>query len=110
MKSIEHDDTTQRPSYRRNEGLHFRIDKPSRRIVGLPFTLAVIEKNVTFITSYIVTPSRNFETITQPAEPWSIPGTDRPPSHPSEEAEWTQKVITGDSLANPVSARAAQTS
>ncbi|GIY86459.1 hypothetical protein CDAR_451961 [Caerostris darwini] len=111
-------------------------------------------KNVTFIPSFTATPSSNLETITQPAKPWSTPGTDRPPlpparkpsghkrnhyktqstliekrnfynflyrypffgfrnnhatrkspgqfrgqtapSHPSEEAEWTQKVITGD--------------
>ncbi|GIY39757.1 hypothetical protein CDAR_49811 [Caerostris darwini] len=93
MKSIEHDDTTQRPSYQRNEGLHFRIDKPSRRIVGLPFTLAaliinhfeintkpnLLLKNVPFITSCIVTPSSDIKQSRSPQKPWSIPGTARPP-------------------------------
>ncbi|GIY39756.1 hypothetical protein CDAR_49801 [Caerostris darwini] len=69
-------------------------------------------KNVTFITSFIVNPifgfRNNHATRKRPGQ-FRGPTT-HPPLTPAEEAEWTQKVITGDPLANPVSARAAQTS
>ncbi|GIX87406.1 hypothetical protein CEXT_404841 [Caerostris extrusa] len=54
-------------------------------------TNLLLLKNVTFIISSSLPSSLNFETITQPAKALVNSGDLQPPSHPSEEAEWTQK-------------------